>query len=58
MLILVAGVFGVVALPFLILLVPVILWLAIPTAVVFGAGYVLKSAKRRQHTVLFPLQRS
>lgn len=58
MLIFAAGLLGVVLLPFLILMVPVLLWLGIPTAVFFGAGYALKAAKRHQHPLLFPLQRS
>jgi ABC-type multidrug transport system permease subunit len=59
MLIFVAGLFGVVALPFLILLVPLILWLAVPTAVLFGAGLALKAlTHRRQAPLLLPLQHS
>jgi hypothetical protein len=60
MLIFVAGLIGVVALPFLILMLPVMLWMAIPTAVMFGVGYALQIAKRRQqqHTLWLPLHRS
>jgi len=42
MLILMAGLFGVVALPFVILMMPVLLWLALPTAVAFAVGYAVK----------------
>ena len=59
MLILAAGLFGVVALPFLLLMVPVILWLAVPTAVLFGAGAALKALKHRRHpALLVPFHRS
>jgi lipopolysaccharide export LptBFGC system permease protein LptF len=59
MLIFTAGLLGVVLLPFLVLMVPVLLWLGIPTAVFFGAGYALKLLKRHnQPTVLLPLHRS
>jgi hypothetical protein len=43
MLILLAGIFGVVALPFLILMAPLLLWFAVPTAVFFGVGYALRA---------------
>ncbi|HET6149670.1 MAG TPA: hypothetical protein VFH68_19185 [Polyangia bacterium] len=59
MLIFAAGLLGVVALPFLILMVPVILWLALPTAVLFGAGFALKTLQHRRHApLLLPLRRS
>jgi hypothetical protein len=38
---------------------PVILWLALPTAVAFAVGYALTAAKRnQQRSLLFPLHRS
>ena len=58
MLIFAAGLLGVVLLPFLILMVPVLLWLGIPTAVFFGVGYALKAVKRHhEHAVLLPVHR-
>jgi len=59
MLIFAIGLLGVVALPFLILMVPVLLWLLLPTAVVFGAGYAIKSVRRRNQDLFMPpLQRT
>jgi len=59
MLIFAAGMLGVVLLPFLILMIPVILWLGLPTVVLFGTGYALKALKHRRHApLLLPLQRS
>ena len=58
MLIFAAGMLGVVLLPFLILMIPVILWLGLPTLMLFGGGYALKALKRRHPPLLLPLQRS
>ena len=59
MLIFAAGMLGVVLLPFLILMIPVILWLGLPTVVLFGVGYALNALKQRRHApLLLPLQRS
>jgi hypothetical protein len=56
MLILAAGLVGLVALPFLILMLPMLLWLLVPTVVFFGGAYALRVARR--HQALVPLHRS
>ena len=59
MLIFALGLLGVVALPFLILMLPMVLWLLAPTAVFFGVGYAIKAVKQhRQNGLLMPLQRT
>jgi hypothetical protein len=54
MLILFAGLLGVVALPFILLLLPVAIWLAIPTAVFFAGYVVKKSADSHGHWLVPP----
>ena len=59
MLLLSAGLASVVALPFIILMLPFVLWLAIPTAVFFAVGWALKALAehREHHDWLAPLRR-
>ena len=59
MLLLATGLAGVVALPFIILMLPFLLWLAIPTAVFFAVGWALKllAEHREHHDWLAPLRR-
>ena len=54
MLIFAVALLGVVALPFLILLVPVLLWLLVPTAVVLGVGYAIKAVRHRHPGLFLP----
>ena len=56
MLILAAGLLVVMAVPFLVLMLPMLLPLLISTAVFFAGGHVLKIA--REHQPLVPLHRS
>jgi hypothetical protein len=49
MLILLAGILGAVALPFVLLMAPVLLWFAIPAAVFFGVGYAVRAINHREH---------
>jgi len=49
MLLLATGLAGVVAVPFLILMLPFLLWLAIPTAVFFAVGWAVKTLAHHRH---------
>src|ERR1051325_6543434 len=59
MLLLATGLAGVVALPFIILMLPFLLWLAIPTAVFFAVGWALRlvAEHREQHRWMGPVRR-
>ena len=59
MLLLATGLAGVVALPFIILMLPFVLWLAIPTAVFVAFGWVVRmlAEHREHHDWLAPLRR-
>jgi hypothetical protein len=48
MLILLAGLFGVVVLPFLVLFLPYILWLAVPSIVLFGVMAAVRAIRRHR----------
>jgi len=52
MFVLLAGLFGIVLLPFLVLFLPYILWLSVPTIVLFGALAAVRAIRR--HGFLLP----
>jgi hypothetical protein len=52
MFVLLAGLFGIVLLPFLVLFLPYVLWLSVPTIVLFGTLAAARAVRR--HRFLLP----
>ena len=52
MFVLLVGLFGIVLLPFLVLLLPYILWLSVPSILLFGAIAAVRAI--RSHRFLLP----